>query len=213
MGVRERREREREARKGAVLDAAREILLEKGFRGTTTKGIAALCELSEASLFFYFNNKDEILASLLFESIGFWKEGLDKIARSSVGSEKKLDQIWRFHEKVNDEHPEYYLLSAYLAQPNALDGVSEEVKRRIVQQSGDNFQRLANRLEETTGHDDGRHMADTMWATFLGLMVLRESRANLGHRDVRNTKLDRKTAFYWLKYGFLDGRKRRGLSK
>ncbi|HJL53937.1 MAG TPA: helix-turn-helix domain-containing protein, partial [Arenicellales bacterium] len=78
MGVQERREREREARKDAVLDAAREILLEKGFRGTTTKAIAARCELSEATLFFYFNNKDEILASLLFESIGFWGEGLDK---------------------------------------------------------------------------------------------------------------------------------------
>jgi AcrR family transcriptional regulator len=206
MGVQERREREREARKDAVLDAAREILLEKGFRGTTTKAIAARCELSEATLFFYFNNKDEILASLLFESIGFWGEGLDKIARSSIDSEKKLNQIWRFHEKVNDEHPEYYLISAYLAQPNSLDGVSKEIKGRIVQQSGDNFQRLANLLEETTGHDDGRHMADTMWATFLGLMLLRESRVNLGHGDVRNTKLDRKTAFDWLKYGLLENK-------
>ena len=206
MGVQERREREREARKDAVLDAAREILLEKGFRGTTTKASAARCELSEATLFFYFNNKDEILASLLFESIGFWGEGLDKIARSSIDSEKKLNQIWRFHEKVNDEHPEYYLISAYLAQPNSLDGVSKEIKGRIVQQSGDNFQRLANLLEETTGHDDGRHMADTMWATFLGLMLLRESRVNLGHGDVRNTKLDRKTAFDWLKYGFLENK-------
>jgi hypothetical protein len=49
-------------------------------------------------------------------------------------------------------------------------------------------------------------MADTMWATFLGLMLLRESRVNLGHGDVRNTKLDRKTAFDWLKYGFLENK-------
>ncbi len=203
MGVQERREREREARRGAVLDATRAILLEKGFRGTTTKGIAERCELSEATLFFYFNNKDEILVSLLFESIQFWAAGLDKIARSSVGAEKKLDLIWRFHEKVNDEHPEYYVMSAYLAQPNALEGVSEEIKERIVQQSGDNFQRLASLLEETTGQADGRHMADTMWATFLGLMVLREFRVNLGHGDVRNKRQDRITAFEWLKDGFL----------
>jgi len=203
MGVQERREREREARRGAVLDATRAILLEKGFRGTTTKGIAERCELSEATLFFYFNNKDEILVSLLFESIQFWAAGLDKIARSSVGAEKKLDLIWRFHEKVNDEHPEYYVMSAYLAQPNALEGVSEEIKERIVQQSGDNFKRLASLLEETTGQADGRHMADTMWATFLGLMVLREFRVNLGHGDVRNKRQDRITAFEWLKDGFL----------
>ncbi len=201
MGVQERREREREARRGAVLDAAREILLEKGLKGTTTKGIAERCELSEATLFFYFNNKDEILVSLLFESIRFWSEGFEKIERSSASADKKLDQIWRFHEKVNEEHPEYYVVSAYLAQPNVLEGVSEEIKERIVQQSGENFQRLAALLEETTGQTDGRHMADTMWATFLGLMILRDSRINLGHGDVRSRKKDRDTAFEWLKNG------------
>lgn len=203
MGVQERREREREARKVAVLDATRQILLEKGFRGTTTKGIAERCELSEATLFFYFNNKDEILVSLLFESIDFWAEGLEKIARSKASPEKKLDQIWRFHEKVNEEHPEYYLISSYLAQPNALVGVSEEIKEKIAHQSGKNFQRLANLLEVTTGQADGRHMADTMWAVFLGLMVLRESRINLGHGEVRAARQDRTAAFEWLKPGFL----------
>jgi AcrR family transcriptional regulator len=203
MGVQERREREREARKGAVLDAARDMLLEKGFKGTTTKGIAQRCELSEATLFFYFNNKDEILVSLLFESIAFWADGFSKIAKSNVDPEKKLDQIWRFHEKVNDEHPEYYLVSSYLAQQNALDGVSEEIKEKIVQQSGENFGRLAKLLEEITGEPDGQHMADTMWSTFLGLMVLRESRVNLGHGEVRGSKQDRATSFEWLKNGIL----------
>ena len=209
MGVQERRAREREARKEAVLDAARSMLLEKGFKGTTTKGIAERCELSEATLFFYFTNKDEILVSLLFESIRFWADGFEKIASSGASAEKKLDQIWRFHEKVNEEHPEYYLISSYLAQPNALEGVSEEVKEKVVLASGQNLQRLASLLEETTGQPDGRHMADTMWATFLGLVILRESRISLGHGEVRSRKKDRETAFDWLKRGFaqsIDGR-------
>lgn len=202
MGVQERRQREREARKGAVLNAAREMLLEKGFKGTTTKAIAERSELSEATLFFYFNNKDEILVSLLFDSIEFWAQGLQKIEKSNAAPEKKLDQIWRFHEKVNEEHPEYYLMSSYLAQPKALKGVSAEIREKIARLSGENFQRLARLLETATGQPDGRHMADSMWATFLGLMVLRESRINLGHGDVRSTKKDRATAFEWLKHGF-----------
>lgn len=71
MGVSERREREKQARMSGFLDAARDLLLEKGFTGTTTKKIAERCEMSEATLFFYFKNKDEVFASLLFESIGF----------------------------------------------------------------------------------------------------------------------------------------------
>lgn len=212
MGVAERRERERQARKEAVLDAARGLLLEKGFRGTTTKEIAELCELSEATLFFYFKNKDEILLSLLFESIRFWSDGLRKLKDSKLTAEKRLDQIWRFYEKVNDEHPEYYVIFAYLAQPNALNGVSPEVKEEVTKRSGENFQRLSDLLEIVTGQADGRHLADTFWSTFLGLMILRESRINLGHEDIRTGSKDRMAAFEIMKKGFLhaiDDRERR----
>lgn len=203
MGVSERRERERQARKEAVLDAARDLLLERGFRGTTTKEIAERCELSEATLFFYFKNKDEILASLLFEAIRFWAAGWEKLAASNLSSEKKLNQIWRFHEKVNEEHPEYYVVSAYLGQPFALAGVSPAIKEEIVRLSGENFQRLADLLEDVTGRPDGRHLADTLWSTFLGLMVLRESRINLGYENVRTGARDRAAAFEILKTGLI----------
>ncbi|MBI5481108.1 MAG: helix-turn-helix transcriptional regulator, partial [Deltaproteobacteria bacterium] len=50
MGVQERRQREREARKKSVLDAARSLVRERGFNGTTSREIAKACELSEATL-------------------------------------------------------------------------------------------------------------------------------------------------------------------
>jgi len=203
MGVAERRERERQARKAAVLEAARQVLLEKGFRGTTTREVARRCELSEATLFFYFKNKDEILVSLLFESIRFWAAGLEKLEKSRLSAERLLDKIWQFHEAVNDQHPEYYLVSAYLAQPNALVGVSAAIKEEIVQLSGQNFQRLADLLERVTGHSDGYHLADTLWSMFLGLMILRDSRISLGHEEVRTGKRDRAAAFATLKRGLL----------
>lgn len=71
MGVQERRQRERQARRSAVLDAARLLVRERGYNGTTTRQIAEACELSEATLFFYFSSKDEIFTSLLFEGIDF----------------------------------------------------------------------------------------------------------------------------------------------
>ena len=74
MGVSERRQRERAARRESILDAARDVLLSQGLRGTTTKEIAERCELSEATLFFYFQSKDEILLLLIFESISFWAD-------------------------------------------------------------------------------------------------------------------------------------------
>jgi hypothetical protein len=81
--------------------------------------------------------------------------------------------------------------------------VSEEVKEEIVHLSGENFQRLADLLEQATGHNDGHHLADTLWSTFLGLMILRDFRINLGHEEVRTTKRDRAAVFETLKQGLL----------
>ncbi len=189
MGVAERRAREREARKSSVLDATRSLLLERGFNGTTSKQIAERCELSEATLFFYFKNKDEIIVSLLFESISSWSVGLERISGLKLTPEKKLSRLWQFFKKMKDEHPEYFVVFAYLARPNALAEISDELQAEIVRDSGENFQRLAKLLEDITGRNDGRLMADMVWATFLGLMVLRDSRENL-HSKVHPTERD-----------------------
>lgn len=181
MAVADRRKRERMARKEAILKAARGVLMNRGVRGTTTKEIAERCELSEATLFFYFQSKDEILLSLLFESIEFWAKGLDAIAARQLPPAAMLDAVWQFHESVYVEHPEYYVISAFLAQPQVLDNVSPEVKDAIAHSSGDNFRRLAKLLEQTTATEPGPALADLVWSLFLGLTISEASRANLGH--------------------------------
>ncbi len=180
MGVQERRARERTARKETILDAARTLLLERGFTGTTTKQIADHCELSEATVFFYFKSKDEIFTSLLFEGIEFWRRGLEKIAKLDLTPEETLSRLWKFYGQVYKEHPEYYQLSAFLARPRATTDISDDVRARIIEQSGDNFQRLADILENALGKGEGRITADLLWASFLGLTLVRESRINLG---------------------------------
>lgn len=182
MGIAERREREREARRAALLDAARELLRERGFAGTTTKAIAERCELSEATLFFYFGSKEEILVSLLFEGIDSWARGLVRLEKQRLAPAEKLARLWKYFADVRREHPEYFLLSAYLAQPTATADVTEEVRAQIARRSGENFARLARLLEQTTGLADGRIAADLLWGAFFGVMALRDARVNLGAR-------------------------------
>lgn len=180
MGLAERRARERTARMETILDAARALLLERGFTGTTTKQIADRCELSEATVFFYYKSKDEILTSLLFEGIDFWRAGLKNISGAKLEPEETLQRIWKFFGQVLKEHPEYYQLSAFLARPQALADVSEEVRDEIIRRSGENFQQLGAILERALGKNNGRIAGDLLWASFLGLTLVRGSRENLG---------------------------------
>lgn len=180
MGTKERRAREREARRRAILDATRQLVRENGFGGTTTRQIAERCELSEATLFFYFSSKDEILVSLLGEACDFWADGLNSIIDTDSTPQAKLKEVWRFFGDVQREHPEYVHVSTYLAQPRSTASVDDGVTADLVRRTGVNFRRLADLLEELDGVDHPRVAADVLWSAFLGLMVLRQGRANMG---------------------------------
>lgn len=210
MGVQERRLRERTARRKSVLDATRVLVRERGYNGTTTKQIAAACELSEATLFWYFQSKDEIFTSLLFEAIDFMQERIEALDTADAPPEQLLREVWSLFAELRSGFPEYFYVFTSLASPEATAAVSPEVKAELVRRSGENFRRvsqLAGRAiagqrpvaGSPDGHGSGRAangdpagdadqlstawtriVTDLLWAAFLGLGVLHDSRANLG---------------------------------
>jgi AcrR family transcriptional regulator len=60
-----RRERRIAARRTLILDAAARLFAEKGFHRTTTKDIAEAADVSEGTLYNYFENKDEMLMGIM----------------------------------------------------------------------------------------------------------------------------------------------------
>lgn len=204
MGVKERREREREARRTSVLDATRSLVRERGFNGTTTRQIAEQCELSEATLFWYFKSKDEIFVSLLFEGIAFMNNGLEAIRADEASPKEKLSRLWSFFSEVRSRHPEYFHVFSYLGHPESTSAVTEEVKQEIARRSGDNFRLFTDLIEEMLGSDNTRLVADLLWGSFVGLMVLRDSRLNLGARP-HPTDAELKSALDMLMFGVKGG--------
>jgi len=69
LGLEERRKRERENRKNAILKAARKLFLEKGFKTVTVESIARKAELSKGSIYLYYNSKEEIYTQILLSDI------------------------------------------------------------------------------------------------------------------------------------------------
>ncbi|HVO67667.1 MAG TPA: TetR/AcrR family transcriptional regulator [Syntrophales bacterium] len=69
MGLEERRKREKEARRRAILKAARKLFFEKGFQFITVENIAKKAELSKGAVYLHFNSKEEICAEILMNDI------------------------------------------------------------------------------------------------------------------------------------------------
>jgi len=64
MGIKERQERDREAVRRAILDAARELFASEGVEAVTMRRIAEKIEYSPTAIYFHFKDKEALLAEL-----------------------------------------------------------------------------------------------------------------------------------------------------
>ena len=65
MGIKQRRERERQEIRQRILCAAREIAAEEGWQAVTTRKVAERIEYSQSTIYEYFENKEALLLALL----------------------------------------------------------------------------------------------------------------------------------------------------
>ncbi|MGE0449984.1 MAG: TetR/AcrR family transcriptional regulator [Vicinamibacterales bacterium] len=111
MGIKERQERDREAVRRAILDAARELFVRDGFENVSMRKIAELVEYSPAAIYGYFPSKDDIFFALAEE--GFKLLCGDRCDRGAFEALPPLDRVraifWRFYV-FSLEHPQYFAL-------------------------------------------------------------------------------------------------------
>ena len=90
MGIKERKERERAARRALIIDSADSVLLEKGLHEMTVDEIAERAELSKPTIYAYFKNKHEIHTAIMLR-------GLEKVTavykKAEAGTENGFDEV------------------------------------------------------------------------------------------------------------------------
>jgi AcrR family transcriptional regulator len=67
MGIKERQERDREAVRRSILDAARELFVAEGYQNVSIRKVAERIEYSPAAIYSYFPSKDDIFFDLAEE--------------------------------------------------------------------------------------------------------------------------------------------------
>jgi AcrR family transcriptional regulator len=111
MGIKERQERDREAVRRAILDAARDLFVTEGYQHVSIRKIAERIEYSPAAIYSYFPSKDDIFFALAEE--GFRLLGDPAALEANLTPLEPLDQIraifWSFYE-FSRNHPEYFTL-------------------------------------------------------------------------------------------------------
>jgi AcrR family transcriptional regulator len=112
MGIKERQERDRDAVRRAILDAARDLFVTEGYQNVSIRKIAERIEYSPAAIYGYFPSKDDIFFALAEE--GFRLLGdpghMRNPALEALSPLDRLRSIFRRFYEFSREHPQYFAL-------------------------------------------------------------------------------------------------------
>jgi AcrR family transcriptional regulator len=110
MGIKERHERDREAVRRLILDAARELFVKEGFDNVSIRKIAERIEYSPAAIYGYFPSKDDIFFSLAEDGFRLlYGDRRDEALDALPPLERIRAVFWRLYE-FSCEHPQYFAL-------------------------------------------------------------------------------------------------------
>lgn len=185
-------------RRQQIQNAAKKLFMVKGFNSTTMEDIAQNAELSAATIYQYFRNKEELYASLNLITLQYLFDEVEKVYNNNtLSAEEKItdfkEAMYRtfryeplilrniFHIQLEDTLP--FLSKELLDQVNRLS-------QRIMTMIADVYEEGVRQGKFRQGH--GMAHADIIWAIFTGLVVWEEAKRKINpQKDFLRTTLDR----------------------
>lgn len=107
MGVQERRDREKEQRREAILDAAQEVFFEKGLLFSTMDEIAEKAEVSKGTLYLYYKSKEDLYLGVMMRGTKILEEEFQKIALSSASVLQKIILLGKAYIEFFHRYPNF----------------------------------------------------------------------------------------------------------
>ncbi len=113
MGTAERREREKEQRRNAIIDAAETVFFSKGLEHATMDDVADKAELSKGTLYLYFKSKEELYLAIHLRGNRILKKMFEAaVARYERGIEK-VRAVGQAYMEFYKKYPDYFHAMIY----------------------------------------------------------------------------------------------------
>jgi len=194
MGVKERREHEKEVRREQILDAARKLLFSKGLKATSVNKIAKEAELSIGTIYFYYKNKEEIFAVLQEEGLNLLFKEIEKIYRKKTDPRNKLKNMGLAYLNFSEKEKDYFeIINYFISSTEIL--FPPNIKNQIDESGGKILSLVTLTIDEGINKGlfvsgDSNKFAIMFWAMNHGLIQLKKLKNTIMHgRDYKNLYL------------------------
>ncbi len=122
MGVKERRTREKEQLRRQILSAARELFVNEGYESVSMRKIANKIEYSPTTIYFYFEDKADLLDSVCKETLLDLLNTLERLKEDTSDPVKALRKSGRAYVEFGLKYPQDYKLT-FVIRPQFQKGL------------------------------------------------------------------------------------------
>lgn len=124
-----RREREKQARHDAILDAAELVFSEKGYERTSMDDIARTANLSRALLYVYFKDKSAIQRGIMLRAGESLRRRFDEARQTADSGLEQISAMGQAYYLFYQEEPDYFdaLTQAPIAMGEADENQAEQM--------------------------------------------------------------------------------------
>lgn len=116
MTIASRKLKEKEDKRALILDAARQIFLEKGYGQTSIRSIAEQIEHSPGTIYLYFKDKDELFHALHEEGFAIMLKKMEPLQHVSDPMER-LMALGRVYLEFAKQNRDFYDLMFVMSSP------------------------------------------------------------------------------------------------
>jgi len=183
MGLKERRQREKNQRKEQILDAARTLLLDKGLEATSINKIAKRAELGVATIYSYYKNKEALYVALQEEGLDLLYSKVMEAAKKGRNPADKIKKITLTYFQFSESHKDYFdIINYFLSAPRVI--LSSDHKTQVDHHGNKILKQLEEVIREGIQKGVFRKVNPTrsalmLWGTLHGLIQFKKMKATI----------------------------------
>lgn len=203
MGTLERKEREKELKKNAMLSAAEALILEKGLDHLNMDEVADRAEVSKGSLYMYFGNKTDLILGICEKASNLLSAKINKVLLEEKTGLELVYSIGATFIKFATEHPEFFKAMRFHDDLRDFETINEsDYSSHCQENMKSSFTAMVRAIQ--IGIQDGsirtdyepKELALLLWGTSHGIVNMVYFHQNKKHFNlIDETGLDVKSIF------------------
>jgi len=199
QAIKLRKEREKEQRVQGILDAAKVVLLSKGYRESTMIDIAHAAGITKPTIYRYFRSKDDLCFSLILPTVEMYIHELDTLKEQVLNDEFKngrsfigycLQRLFLIYQSS----PALFIIINFLSETGEFrrlsSNVSVEISTRMKTYVENEKVVLQLAMEKgLIKHYDPEVLTDIIIGLFNGLILIIKINEQIRHGELSDSDL------------------------